>query len=222
MNKPLTLLLTILPLALAACQPGAVPTATVSPTATVPPAPTVEPTQESAGTILLVFGNRFIHEIYVVERPAFEAAGYKVIVASRALQPLHAKESDLIVTPDILLKDVRVVDYDAIIFNCDNDITMGSAKPETNRIAQEAVQQHKVVGAICSGPAVLGYADVIRGIKVTGPTAGGPAECQRLATEYGAICTGALVERDGLIITGKDRWAAKSFTQTILDALQEQ
>jgi Tol biopolymer transport system component/putative intracellular protease/amidase len=146
-----------------------------------------------------------------------EDAGYAVIVASRTLDPLAAKQSTLRVEPDLLLEDVRVEDYEAIIFNCDNDLTFGNAKDQTTRIAQEAVAAGKVVGAICSGPRVLAYADVVTGTIVTGE----PSKTCRMLEDAGAICTGAQVERDGLIITARDRYAAKRFTSTILDALAE-
>jgi dipeptidyl aminopeptidase/acylaminoacyl peptidase len=178
--------------------------------------PTVQSVEAPA--ILLVFGQQFIPSIYETEVPILEEAGYKIVVASHTLDTLNAKQSKLTVDPDLLLQDVIVKDYAAIIFNCDNDITFGSAIPETTRIAQDAIAQGKVLGAICSGPRVLAYADVVDGLTVTGE----PSRTCQMLEDQGATCTGASVEQDGLIVTARDRNATRLFTNILLDTLAEQ
>ena len=172
---------------------------------------------ESAGTVLVIFGNRFIPEIYNIVPPALEEAGYEIVIASNTLNPLRAKDSDMTAQPDMLLKDVQVQDYDAIVFNCDNDISFGGGQPETNRIAQEAVEQDKVLAAICAAPMVLGYAGVVEGKRVTGEPSN---TCRQLERTYGATCTNSDVEWDGLIITAQDRTSSEPFALTIIQALQ--
>ena len=195
---------------------------TSAPTAT--PAPTDTP-QRGAGTpdvpirIVLIFGNRFIHDLYATVRSTLEQAGYHVQVASTTLNPLQPKEVGEPVQPDLLLEDVRVEDYDAIVFTCDTAVAFGSGRPETDRIAQEAVAQGKVVGAICNAPLELGWAGVLEGRKATGE----PYQtCARLEQEFGATCTEATVERDGLIITARDRYASRAFAEALIAALEEQ
>lgn len=180
--------------------------------------PAVSEAPAAQPTVLLVFGQQFIPGIYETEVPILEEAGYRVVVASNTSNTLRAKESDLRVDPDLRLQDVRVEDYAAILFNCDNDLTLGTAMPETNRIVQDAVAQGIVLGAICSGPRVLAYAGVVDGLITTGE----PSRTCRMLEEQGAICTGAAVERDGLIVTARDRYAASQFTTTVLELLAEQ
>ena len=145
----------------------ATPLTAATPTPTDTPRPAATPMPE-AGVVLLVFGQQFIGDIYTVVRPALEEAGYRVVVASRTLGPLQAKGAIMPVEVDLLLPAVRVEDYDAILFNCDNDITFGTARADSDRIAQEAVARDKVLAAICSGPRVLAYARVVEGKKTTG------------------------------------------------------
>jgi len=215
---------TVTPVPSATASPSPTPapvrvTVVVTATATATPAPTpADSAEPGIGTVLLIFGDRFIYDIYTGVRPAFEEAGYDVVVASRTMEPIRAKNLSFEVEVDLLLEDVRVEDYDAILFNCDNDITFGSARAETDRIAQEAVEQRKVLGAICSGPRVLAYAEVVEGKTTTGE----PSQTCGMLEQSGATCTGADVERDGLIITARDRYASRAFVQTILEALQEQ
>lgn len=175
-------------------------------------------TGDSAGdTLLLVFGNRFINTIYTTLRPILEEAGYTVHVASRTQGPLPAKAGSLEVDVDLLLDDVQVEDYAAVVFLCDNDITNGSTRDATNRIVQEAVAQSKVLAAICSGPRVLAYADVVDGLTLTGE----PSQTCQLLEQGGATCSGRNLERDGLIITAKDRSSSRRFAEAILEAVQE-
>jgi len=195
---------------------------TSAPTAT--PAPTDTPEPGTGATdvpirIVLIFGNRFNHDLYVTVRSTLEGAGFSIQVASTTLNLLQPKESGEPVQPDLLLEDVRVEDYDAIVFTCDTAVAFGSGRPETDRIAQEAVAQNKVVGAICNAPLELGWAGVLEGRKATGE----PYQtCARLEQEFGATCTEAAVERDGRIITARDRYASQAFAEAIIAALEEQ
>ena len=199
----------------ASSTPLATERPTPTPTATsAPPTPTPEP---AIGTILLVFGDRFIELIYTTIRPELEDAGYDIVVASRTLEPLNAKDSDLDVEPDLLLEDVQVENYSAVAFLCDNDLTFGSAREETDRIAQQAVAQGVVLAAICSGPRILAYAEVVDGLTVTGE----PSQTCGMLRQAGATCTARPVERDGLIVTARDRYASQSFVREILAAIEE-
>lgn len=192
---------------------------TEAPLATRTPVSTKPPQEEVGGTVLLVFGNRFVSSVYEGVRLALEAGGYDVVVASRGLGSLQAKDKDLRVRPDLILGKVRVEEYRAIVFTCDNDMALGNGRPETDRIAREAVKQGKVLAAICNAPMLLGYAGVLEGRKATGDPS---STCTLLESRFGATCTSAVVEQDGLIITGRDRWATDLFVQAILDALRDQ
>ena len=199
----------------ASSTPRATERPTPTPTATsAPPTPTPEP---SLGTILLVFGDRFIELIYTTVRPALEDAGYDIVVASRTLEPLNAKYSDLDVEPDLLLEKVQVEHYAAVVFLCDNDLTFGSARDGTDRIAQQAVAQGVVLAAICSGPRILAYAQVVDGLTVTGE----PSQTCQMLRQAGGICTGGRIERDGLVVTARDGSASQPFVSEILTAIEE-
>ena len=200
-------------LAPAAELPTLTPPPTVTATA-LPPTPTPEP---PIGTILFVFGDRFIELIYTTLKPAFEDAGYTVIVASRTLEALNAKGSDLDVVPNLLLEEVQVDNYNAVLFLCDNDLTFGSARTETNRLAQQAIAQGVVLGAICSGPRILAYAEVVDGLTVTGE----PSQTCGMLRQAGGDCTGQRVERDGLVVTARDGYASQSFVREVLAAIAE-
>jgi Tol biopolymer transport system component/putative intracellular protease/amidase len=169
--------------------------------------------------VVLIFGNRFINELYTTVRQTLEGAGYQVQVASTTLDPLQPKESGgKPVQPDLLLKNVQVDGYEAVVFTCDNDLALGGGRPETDRIAQQALEQEIVLAAICNAPLELGFAGVLQGRTVTGE----PSQtCRRLESEFGADCTGVPVERDGLIITARDRFSSQEFAKTIIEVLDK-
>ena len=71
----------------------------------------------------------------------------------------------------------------------------------------------KWIGAICAAPYALGDLGLLKGRKAT---------CYPGFEQYltGADFTGALVERDGRIITGRGPGAATEFALALVDALQ--
>jgi len=81
-------------------------------------------------------------------------------------------------------------------------------------IARETADKGKILAAICIAPSVLANAGVLNGVRVTGF----PSEQARLR-RAGAIYTGAPVERDGLIITGRGPEAARLFGGAVADAI---
>ncbi|WP_373799754.1 DJ-1/PfpI family protein, partial [Bacteroides heparinolyticus] len=69
------------------------------------------------------------------------------------------------------------------------------------------------IAAICAAPMVLGKLGLLKGKKAT---------CYPGFEQYleGADCTGAPVERDGNIITGKGPGAAMEFALAIVELLK--
>ena len=117
--------------------------------------------------------------------------------------------------PDVLLSDVRAADYDAIVFvggyPYDPDV------PEMHRVAREAIAEGKLVAGICNGVITLAKAGVLEGKRVTVLTDQPASELE----EARAILTDALVEHDGLIITGNGPEASSQFGEAIVAALEE-
>ena len=114
----------------------------------------------------------------------------------------------------VLLNNLRVDDYDAIIF-----VGGSGAKEYFNsrvalNIAREAVDKRKVLAAICIAPTVLANAGVLVGVRATSFLSE-RAKLQKAGAQY----TGAPVERDGLIITASGPMASTQFGRAIADTL---
>jgi len=114
----------------------------------------------------------------------------------------------------ILVNDIVVDDYDAIIFVGGPGASEYFNSPVALNIAREAANKQKILAAICIAPTVLANAGVLKGVTATSFL----SERVRLI-RAGARYTGAPVERDGLIITASGPMAAIQFGRAIAEAL---
>ena len=164
---------------------------------------------------MLIAHKDFRDEEYQTPRKLFEAQGATVKVASSSLEEaggmLGAK-----VKPDMLLKDVKVAEYDAIIFVGGSGATEYWDDPTAHAIAKEAVEKGKVLAAICIAPATLAKAGVLKGKKAT-VFSSAAGELKAAGCDY----TGQPVERDGKIITANGPDAAEKFAAEVIKALRE-
>lgn len=224
---------------LVSCKPGISPTKSTAtllpatplllqtPATTTPFRPTetqIVPTEtialayERTGVLLLVVSNQFDPVEFNGTREPLLRAGYEVVVAAYTLNPLPDNEGGPYLEADLLLSDVQVEYYDAIVF-IGNESLVYLHDPEAHRIAQEAVEQGRVLAALCHGPLVLAEAGILEGKQATAWFGFGSDVCKRLQRD-GAICTYARVQQDGLIITGSGPEATSSFVGAIKRLLQ--
>jgi protease I len=180
------------------------------------PAPEAAPTLQGKSILMIIAHQDFRDEEYAEPRQIFEARGAAVTVASSSLEVAKGALSAQ-VKPDLLLEDVAVGDYDAIVFVGGPGAQEYWNDSVAHAVAQEAVAQGKVLAAICIAPATLAKAGVLQGKKAT------VFSSEREALKAGgANYTGASVERDGLIITADGPKAAAEFAEEIAKALGEQ
>lgn len=163
--------------------------------------------------LMIVASRNFRDEEYLEPRSVLENAGAKITIASSSLEVskgmLGAK-----VKPDILVGDVDVADYDAILFIGGPGSSEYFNDPKAHSIAREAVDADKVLGAICIAPSTLANAGVLEGKKAT---------CffseKGNLVKRGSAYTGRGVEVDGNIITSDGPRSAREFGETILQKL---
>jgi protease I len=115
---------------------------------------------------------------------------------------------------EILVDEINVDDYDAIIFVGGSGARQYFENHTALNIARQAKEKGKILGAICIAPTILSNAGILNGVRVTSY----PSEENRLK-KAGAKYTGTNVEQDGLIITGKGPQSATQFGITIAEAL---
>ncbi|MBO7119263.1 MAG: DJ-1/PfpI family protein [Bacteroidaceae bacterium] len=138
-------------------------------------------------------------------------AGLKVQTVSITSEKVVVSAHGVGITADLLLADVDFQEAEMLVLpgGLPGATNLDACKPLTDAI----VRHHEAGGpiaAICAAPLVFGHLGVLEGCQAT---------CYPgFETELrGAVCTSAIVEQDGNIITGKGPGAAFEFGYTIVD-----
>ena len=146
-------------------------------------------------------------------RRALEAAGVEVRVASSSLAPAQGMQGGT-VQPDLLYCAARPEDYAALVFVGGYGAAEYFPDRTAHQLAREALRQGRVLGAICYGSSVLAEAGLLEGRRATG----WPGREAHLR-ERGAVWSGAAVEVDGALVTGRGPEEAQAFADALVAAL---
>jgi protease I len=165
--------------------------------------------------IVMIIAKQMFEEVeFKYPKEIFDNEGADVTIASSTLS--MATGGNLRVKPDILIDDIKVKDFDAIVFIGGFGVTEYFENPQAHRIARQALEADKILAAICMAPRILANAGVLKGKKATCF----PSVREDIKAK-GGIVTGEMVERDGNIITGNGPGAATKFGETIASALSK-
>lgn len=163
--------------------------------------------------IMIVANRNFRDEEYKMPREILESQGIEVKVASSSMHTCRGMLGTMVL-PDMLITDVNVLDYDAVIFVGGSGASEYWNDPTALSIAKECNIENKLLCAICIAPVTLANAGVLRGKKATVFS----SEAGKLK-DKGANYTGSDVEVDGKIITANGPTAAAKFGETIASLL---
>jgi len=175
-----------------------------------------EALQEGTGAkraALIAASQNFREEEFFETKRALDAAGVQTVIASTRIGILRGMLGR-ITEANILVGQLRVEDYDAIIFIGGLGAVEYAVNPAALNLAREAVRQRKILAAIDTAPTILANAGVLAGVRATSFL----SERNRLILA-GAVYTGIPVEQDRLIITGSGPAASIQFGRAIADAL---
>lgn len=168
---------------------------------------------EARKAVLIIASCNFRDEELLETKYELEKANVDTVIASTkigVIKGMYGAEAQAA----ILVNDIVVDDYDAIIFVGGSGAKEYFDSRVALNIARQAKDKGKVLAAICIAPTVLANAGVLDGVRATCFS----TEKFKLK-EAGAKYTGADVERDGLVITADGPRAATQFGKTIADAL---
>lgn len=169
---------------------------------------------EGKSILMVIAPKNFRDEELQKPYDIFTKAGARVRIASSSLKEATGMFGKR-VKPDILLEDVNVSEYDAIIFVGGSGASQYFNDPLAIRIAREAYEKGKVIGAICIAPSILANAGILEGKRATSFS----SEKSNLEA-HGATFTGRNIEVDGRIVTASGPHVAKEFGETIAKLLQ--
>ena len=158
----------------------------------------------------------FRDEEFKIPKEKLEGSGVNVTVAG--LQPGEAKGVlGMTVTPDVLIDDVNIDDYDAII------VPGGPGSPrylwnnsKVHNLVRKVYEKDKIVASICLSGVVLANSGILEGKNATVfPT----PESVRILEDKGANYLRQGVVVDGRIITADGPQSAERFADEILRLL---
>ncbi|MBF0208433.1 MAG: DJ-1/PfpI family protein [Oligoflexia bacterium] len=165
--------------------------------------------------LMVIASSQFRDEEYKQPREVFEGAGYDVIVASSTLK----KATGVLVmevTPDVVLADVRIEEYVALVFVGGAGAQEFFDDQQAHKLVRQALDAGMVVAAICIAPTILANAGILEGIRATVYPAEG--EIKNFQDKK-AIYTKRDVEVAGKIITANGPKAAHAFGESIVKVL---
>ena len=165
--------------------------------------------------VMIIAQSNFRDEELLKPKEVLEKSGITVTVASSSLKEatgmLGAK-----VKPNVLFTNINVADYDAVIFVGGSGASEYWDNPTAHKIANDANNAKKIVGAICIAPVTLANAGLLANKKAT-TFSSTVNEIKSAGAKY----TGADVERDGNIVTATGPAVAQKFGEAIAKALGE-
>lgn len=162
---------------------------------------------------LIVPSQNFREEELFETKRALDAAAIQTVIASTRIGILRGMLGRM-TEANRLVGQLRVENFDAIIFIGGLGAVEYVANPAALNLAREAVRQRKILAAIDTAPTILANAGVLTGVRATSFL----SERNRLILS-GAIYTGIPVEQDRLIITSSGPAASIQFGRAIADVL---
>ena len=152
---------------------------------------------------------------YGVPKQILEQAGVEVVTAAKVRGVASGKVYTTVAT--LALDEVRVENYDVVIFIGGLGAVRYQHDAEAHRIVLQTVALGKLLCAICIAPTILAYAGVLKRRNATVWNEDG--EQEPLFKKLGITYTGKTVTQDGKIITANGPGAARDFGKKIVEVL---
>jgi protease I len=170
-------------------------------------------TLQGKRVVMIIASHDFRDEEFAEPFTLLKQAGASVTVASSQRQTATGMLGKQVV-PDLLIADVRMTNYDAIIFVGGGGAEEYFANPVAHQIAQQTVKEGKLLCAICVAPAILANAGVLKGKRATCFPSVAPA-----LRKAGATVVAEGVVQDGQLITADGPQSAAAFARTVAQHL---
>lgn len=152
---------------------------------------------------------------FTVPYNALKQAGMEVVIlGSRMDEKYKGKQGKLSIQADGTTTEAIAAEFDAVVIPGGMAPDKMRQNPNTVRFVQEAIQQGKLVAAVCHGPQLLIEGDLLKGKQVTGFN----AIAKDIINAGGNYLDEPLVV-DGNLITSREPGDLPIFTTAILSRL---
>ena len=177
-----------------------------------------EKTSKNKKIAMIIAFQDFRDEEYFISKNIFSGEGLEVkTVSSKKGKAVGSYGG--VTEVDLTLEDLKVSDFDGIIFVGGSGAAQYIPDEKCHQIAQEAVSQDKILGAICIAPAILARAGVLKGKKATVWRSTLDKSAVKILEEEGAEYQSEPIVIDGKIITADGPQSARKFGEAIVRAL---
>ncbi len=163
--------------------------------------------------VLVIAPENFRDEELFDTQEELENAGIKTTIASKKRGLCRGKLGKT-AHAQSALSEIKVSDYDGIVFVGGGGVRVYFEDPEALKLAQDFFAARKWTTAICAGPGVLARAGLLTKKNVTSHES-----VKDLIQATGARWTGQDVETDGKIVTANGPAAAHAFGKKIAEQL---
>jgi protease I len=152
---------------------------------------------------------------FTIPYNGLKQAGMEVVVlGSRMNEKYKGKQGKVSIQPDATTTEAIAAEYDAVVIPGGMAPDKMRRNPNTVRFVQEAVQQGKLVAAVCHGPQLLIEGDLLKGKQITGFSA-----IRKDIINAGANYIDEPLAVDGNLITSREPGDLAIFTTAILSRL---
>jgi protease I len=172
-----------------------------------------------AKKVVMIVAFRDFRDVeYFVPKSILEKRGIEVKTASNKKGvALGADGGEAEV--DFLVSDIKVEDFDAIIFVGGPGCLKNLDNPTSYRVCKEAVLKDKILAAICISPTILAKSGVLSSKKATVWSSALDKSPIQVLRENGAEYLEEKVVVDGKVITASGPEAAEEFGKAIFELL---
>ncbi len=165
--------------------------------------------------VLIVASNGFQDKEFEDTQKVLQEKDINTIVSST--ENIAKGKLGKVLEVDVLLKDLDVSNYSAIVFIGGPGATDYKNNETALQIAQKARQENKILGAICIAPVILAKASILQGKNATVWSNETNKEAIDFLKENGANFIDKPIVIDGNIITGNGPGAAYQFGLSLAD-----
>ena len=162
----------------------------------------------------------FRDEEFFEPKEILEKANFQIDVASTE-KGLAMGVNGGEVKVDFIIDEVRVDDYEAIIFVGGSGASRNIENQRFHHLAREAMAKNKILGAICIAPLILARAGVLENRKATVWASALDRRPIQQLKDGGATYENKPVVIDGNIVTANGPQSAKEFGKVLAKELKK-
>jgi protease I len=165
--------------------------------------------------VAILVEKNFEDSEFQIPYTALQAAGAEVtVLGSRVNEIYMGKQGKVSIKPEATTTEMRAADFDAVVIPGGMAPDTMRTNMKTVRFVTEAIEQGKLVAAVCHGPQVLIEGDLLKGKRATGFRA-----IRKDMQNAGARFEDAPLVVDGQLITSRRPGDLPIFTAAILRRL---